>query len=1375
MNNSSFVHLHNHLSYSLLDGMCKIPKLVAKAKEYGFKFLTIADHGNVDGSIKFQKECLANDITPIIACEVYITKDFTIKEKGVKSYHCLLIVKNEIGWHNLLKMLTIANINGFYYKPRLDYNTLLQYNDGLIISTACSKSFLLDDAGTECFLKIAKERDYEDVYLEIMPHLFKEQTYINDLCYSLHKKYNIPLICSNDCHYVNKEDSESHEVLLAIQTKTNMKDPKRWKFNSNEYYFKTANEMIASFEKQNQFEKFIYLQAMKNTLSLARSCNFKIPKHEMSLPQVPGLENIDEDKYLRQLVIDGYYKRVNDNIIDPIYEQRFEHELDIISRKGFTRYFLIVHDLVNWMRRNKFFMSPGRGSVGSSLIAYLIGITNVDSIKYNLPFSRFINEERVDMPDVDLDICDNRREEAISYLKSTYGEDNIANIGTFLTLKSRGIVRDVARVFDIPLKEVDEFSKTINEDIETALKEKTGETFQKKYPEVVRHALVLEGIEKSYGRHAAGIVLSKDNLKESGKCYLRLSDKSPTVNWDLGDAETQGLLKLDALGLNALSILSETNRLVLENHKIEIDFHSLELNDSKIFEELSKGNTIGVFQFGTKPMTELVKRMGIANFEEMYAAVALVRPGASDSGITDEYIERKHGKEWERKHPIYEEVTKDTYGVYCFQEQVMNIIHKVAGLPYPIADQIRKIIGKKRDSKEFEKYKDMFVGGCLKQKTLTQFDAEEFWEQLQYAASYLFNQCLCYDETIFRHKGRKKKSRLTIEEMFLIKNDVGYATRTGHLDLRSKYRNYGYGMVLSMSEDGRLRRNEIVDIYESGLMPVYELKTEDGNLLKCTMNHKIPTENGIKLLSEISVGDSLFIKGEYEKTTKKYNLYADGKVQDNLPKPGERGFQKRPNGNSVIYEDKKAQCHRDKLSCSHCQKEYSLKSRFELHHKDFDRTNNRLDNLEWLCASCHKKIHYKNGRVKIYEKGIPTKLSKIVSINYIGMERCYDVEIKDPYHNFLTGNEIVVCNSHSVEYSMLGYWTMYAKLYYPSEFIAASLTMGSDTHKPELVKEARRLGLDIIPPKIGLSDPFKWLCIGNKLHIPFNEIKGFGEKTLNKLQLPKYENGFYSNPEVKIEIKGKPKKILEEINAFDVNAELPVEAYKYFDFDLSEGGYDKLLKLLNITKEELDIDKGLRGELEGLKLIKKRKIPEVVPWEELENCKDCELREECSKPIYPSLSRFNIMIIGESGWKDEDKQGRGLVGKNGQRLWEELSKYEFNRYDFHVSSIVKCSTLQSRTPKESHIIACNKWLDMEIEFIKPFMILAMGNLNVMRFKNQKSGIMRLNATTEWNDKYGCYISWIVNPSAALRNEENNELFKLGIRNFVEKLEKLGGI
>lgn len=758
--NSDFVHLHVHDQYSKLDGVGTAEDYVRRAKVMGFKAIALTNHGNIDGLLKLQKACVIQGIKPIFGCESYIVPNLQVKIKGEKRGHICLFVKNEIGWKNLVKMLTIANLDGFYYKPRIDFDLLLYHMEGLIISSACASSFLKIKGGIEFLEIVVNDNEIEhnenpNLFLEIMPLMLEDQIAMNELNMILSEKYRIPLIATNDCHYPLPGDYIAQEVLLAIQNKAKWNDKDRWKFSINDLYLKSVNDMIDSFKNQKCVEEKVYEKAMYNTQQVADLCDFQLQKSQVFLPLIrdcdEGIEN--EFKYLRALCEEGFTNKIKDHVkMSNVYRQRFEYELEIIKQLGFMRYFLIVWELISWCKKKDIFIGPGRGSVSGSLVAYLLNITDVDPLKYGLMFERFISPTRPNLPDIDVDVEDTQREKVKQHLKDFYGEYNVANVSTFLQMKSRMVLRDVSRVFEVPINEVDFVAKTIDEDLMQGLDSTMeGLLFKVKYPQVVSIAQKLEGQIRSGGQHAAAIIISNHDLRDSDKCNLLYAkEKILAVNWDKYDAEEVGMLKLDLLGLSNLSMMKEIRNL-LRARKIDVNFNAINLEEESTLEEFNNGHCVGCFQFNTYGLRKLCIDAGVNDFYTLVIITAIYRPASLRCGMVDEFVIRKNnGYEYTHTNRVLQNILSKTYGIIVFQEQVMKIAHKIAGFSLHEADIFRKVLDK-NDPLAIVAYEKIFIDGCIKQNTLDKYEAKQLWEEIRSHGGYGFNEAHAVAYTILSY------------------------------------------------------------------------------------------------------------------------------------------------------------------------------------------------------------------------------------------------------------------------------------------------------------------------------------------------------------------------------------------------------------------------------------------------------------------------------------------------------------------------------------------------------------------------------------------------------------------------------------------------
>jgi uracil-DNA glycosylase family 4 len=1895
---SDFCHLHVHTENSILDGVGKPRQYAEAAIDLGFTHLAITDHGNVSGAIKFQTACKDVGITPIFGVEMYIVEDVASHEKGEKRGHITLLAKNDVGWTNILSLLSKSNIEGFFYRPRIEPKWLLENCDGLIIMSACASSFLTFDWG-EDLLKNLLHFKKDDLYLEVMPHDFDLQKNVNVIAQVMSNKYGLKLIATNDCfvedslvleksgikkiqdvnigdfaythegrwkkivhvnsrnlkqnekvfkikttagtssgevtgnhpyyvcnydqkkhrminfswkkaielkngdyllspkiskadvfleydkneidlldyydppvnlkkdttyivgnkeyirtirsdekniniprfleitdellsilgyyisqgslddgyqfgfsfnikkedhinlvinyfrsfgfkeyirksgnfiailyssvifynffyntcgkgsqnkhlpyfdnksfmrqfskrqllkiikeyveedghivdgliqvsasvskilsyemccvfnslgfysnperrnmmdtgwnqlylvnfsgiqayeidkifgfniikkpkiirrrfiegnkffgtrfkgleestyskkvynfeveednsytcdnfvvhncHYIRKEDEKSQEVLLAIQTNKKWNDPNRWKFQGSGYYLRTRAEMAKAFRGQNCLSNSEYKEAIENTMEVAEKCRFEIKKLPVSLPRVPKLKDREDIDALKRICEDGIYNKIEKTgKNEKKYRKRYEEELKIIVEKGYARYFLIVWDLVNWCRSNDIFVGPGRGSSGGSLICFLMGITRVDPLEFGLIFARFISPDRIDLPDIDLDFEDIKRPLVRKYFEGLYGQWSVAGVSTYSEMKGRGALRDVSRVFGVPLSDVGKATATIvtlldgeegsDHTIADAFNTfEDGKEFKKKYPEVSRIAMNLEGQIRNKGQHAAAIVISDEDLREGRRCAFTLGkDKELLVNWDKDDLEYMGLMKLDVLGLKMLTVLNDVKARVKKNHGQEINFDEIQLEGRKIFREFTKGNNIGCFQVGSQGLRKFCQRVKIDSFMELVHTTSLFRPGTLRSGAADIFIKRKHGEEdIPEQHPIIDKITKDTYGIILYQEQVMQLVHEVAGLDWKTAEKVRKIIAKSKGEEAFKEYEDQFVEGCLKRKTLSEDRARSLWNDLKSMGSYSFNKCLAGDTKVYRSSSgnHTKSPEITIKELYILWRSK---TSTGE-----KYRRKGL-YIQQLHEDGRIRPGKIKSVNYSGKQNVFEIKTSSGKIIKATKEHKFLSDNfDYVKVKDLKVGSSLFYMGDYEKTKRTPSdiprFRGEGKSYSG------NGFRFRADNigfvdgrDSTLKETKKIVFERSKGKCESCGKKiykYCKEcgriikiGRPEFSHiKSIDKFNydfvkyHSPKNILYLCNSCHKKFDYSKGERKIrHSKGRSAIKDPIVSIKPCGSEETFDIEMEGPNHNFIA-NGIISHNSHAVEYSVITFWGQWCKQNYPSEYLCSLLTYGIDKEETrnEYIEEAFRLGLEIRPPKIGISEADTWTERNGILYAPYIDIKGVGEKTAAKLSKlnDKKKKGFYKDG--KSEITPKFQKILEDINAFKdepLTDDMADSISSLLSISLVRNRMHKYKKLADLFRkahnfkyikdiDQKDIDKTHYlhfGEITEMKLgyriddkeksgsaygtikddtgntkiyfgddLYKRKksliehcegeivlclansprkagniicndawfLSEIMSGDiegldldliesnrfknnDLGQCNDCDLRKECSGPVFSSSGRSNIMIIGEAPGRDEDRLKQGFIGDSGRLLWSELNRHGYTRRDFHVTNVCKCWPSKTKTPTKPQIKKCRRWLEEEIKKISPKLVLAIGNTNIKYFTDDDSGITQKNGICEWNEEYGLWISWVIHPASVLYSPDNRSLFENGIENFVNKIKIFG--
>ncbi len=738
----SFVHLHNHSEYSLLDGASKLTNMVKKAKESGMNAVALTDHGNMFGAIEFYKLAKSQGIKPILGFEGYIspTNRFDKETKG--NYHITLLAKNQEGYKNLMKLTTFSYTEGFYYKPRIDKELLREYSDGIIAGSACLHGEiqinLLNgdyEKAKQTVLEYKEIFGKDNFFMEIMRHGLDDQKKIDADIIKLAKETDTILVATNDCHYLNKPDAIAQDALLCIQTNHLIEEKDRMKMGTDEFYFKTEEEMLAMFEDHPEF--------VENSQIIADMCNVELELGKLSPPHFKTPNGLSEKEYLKQLAYEGLEKRMQGFTDDKkaLYKDRLELELGIIEQMGFPGYFLIVWDFINYAKTNGVPVGPGRGSAAGSLVSYSLGITDIDPIEYNLLFERFLNPERITMPDIDIDFCVERRDEVIKYVKKKYGEYNVAQVITFGTMMAKAVVRDVARVLGFPYKEADRIAKMIpdKDNLEEAIKDnpqlKKEIEENGKIKKLFEISKTLEGVKRHASTHAAGVVISENPIYERCPIYKPAGEEAFVSQFSKEYLEDVGLIKFDFLGLRNLTVIDITVKLIGNN----FDISKIPLDDKETFKLLQKGDTLGVFQLESSGMQRLITDLKPTCFEDLIALVALYRPGPLGSGMVNDFIDRKHGKkEIEYPLPQLEEILKDTYGIILYQEQVMQIASKLAGYTLGEADILRRAMGKKK-KEAMEEQRVIFVERSVK-NGIDKQKAEYIFDLMAKFAEYGFNK-----------------------------------------------------------------------------------------------------------------------------------------------------------------------------------------------------------------------------------------------------------------------------------------------------------------------------------------------------------------------------------------------------------------------------------------------------------------------------------------------------------------------------------------------------------------------------------------------------------------------------------------------------------
>lgn len=826
-----FVHLHNHSEYSLLDGMLRVSerhkpsRFLRGLAESGVKAMAITDHGNMYGALDFYDCANAAGLKPIVGCEVYITEGKHTEKDKSRTGHLTLLAKNHQGYLNLMKLNSHAWVEGFYYHPRIDKELLAKYSDGLIALSGCLKGFLAQDVLHKSFEQAcALAQQYEDImgkgnyYIELMDHGIREEQEALPILKEVAKKLGIKTVATNDCHYEKKEDWQAHDVNLCISTGKTLADPNRLKMTTHELYFKSAEEMYNLFAHTPE--------SLTNTLEVAEKCNLVFPKHGFILPNFdipPQYPNTAE--YFKALCREGLNKKMKGNV-PPEYIKQLEYEFDVIIKMGFDCYFLIVQDFINWARANGIPIGPGRGSGAGSIVAYSLDITRVDPIQSKLLFERFLNPDRVSMPDLDIDMSDTGRERVIDYVRNKYGQDKVSQIITFGTMKAKLALRDVARVMGISVAETNRVAKMIPNDPKITLdgaladiKELQNEINNNPTSkQLFDMARKIEGLKRHTGIHAAGVLITRDPVSE----YIplaRAKDGSVTTQFEGEPCSNLGLLKMDFLGLRTLTVIDNAEKMIRARHNPDFDINTIPLDDKKTYELLCACQTLGIFQLESGGMRDLIKKLQPTQFSDISALVALYRPGPMESGMMDMFVRRKSGQEQiTYETPLLEDLLKDTYGCMVYQEQIMQISKTLGGFTPGEADTLRKAMGKKKLD-VMEAFGKKFVEGA-KVHQIPEKVSNHLYEQMKAFAGYGFNKSHSYAYALVSYQTAYLKANYPIEFMCAaLTNEIGH-NAIGSDDKENKIATY--------LEEAKKMGFEILppDINKS--QPEFSVETKDG-------------------------------------------------------------------------------------------------------------------------------------------------------------------------------------------------------------------------------------------------------------------------------------------------------------------------------------------------------------------------------------------------------------------------------------------------------------------------------------------------------------------------------------------------------------------
>lgn len=1186
----SFLGIHG--GYEILNGSRLYGDWCKKAKFLGCETLGILEKNTLAGVLKFQLECKKNGIKPIIGATYTV-----LRESEDYRYDLKFLVKDEIGWENLLLINKEVNVINNKY---ITEDRLPELIKGLFVIVD-PKSFDFDKLNK--FIK--QNIDFYQLDTVEFTNNDTDKKYLENL----KKFFKSPInpISIVDAYYLEQEHFETKQILNKISGVR--------EYDSENQFFKSKSEYFDELEKlfniKDESLFNIFELAIKNERWVVDGCDFMIKTGERHLPvytmteeQSAQFEN-NEDLFWN-LITDGFKSRSIPKDLVHNYMERVEKEFTVIEKGKVIDYFLILWDVINWCKTQNILTGIGRGSAPGTIIAYLLGITHLDPIQFDLLFERFLNEGRVltALPDIDVDFTGNRRDEVKHYLEHKYGETQVCSVGTYTTLKLKALLKEFGRISGEDHMEMNYITKILDLEeggmvdiFKNAVKNKRIRRFVQDNSHLINYTNYLLKQPKSPSIHAcATLILPKEKevFSWTPVKVMSLTDGQSmyVTEWEGNELEEAGFLKEDILGILQLTKFQEILALIKQETNEDIDIYNVSLDDEEVYRYFKNGWNGDVFHFGSTGLTGYCKLLQPENIEDLIAGISLFRPGSMESGFHNEYILLKEGK----REPVYDyglkEVTESTYGLYIYQEQIMKSCQVLANFTLVEADDIRKALGKMKPEL-IKSYGQQFIDKAV-ENNCPKEEAEEIWKKLARFASYGFNKCISGEERFYRLGLNKDSFRPTISEMYKIKNSKSYAEMSGHISLHDRYSQFGYGVSFSLNQEGRLVKNRIKDIRYEGQRDVFELTLINGLSIRTTDNHKFPTSNGEKLLRDIDISqDLLFYKLGYQSEDTSYGFTDKGKInnsryhsQDLVYKftlnsePGKEGFQK------INTSFTQLEYYNNNLKKSYCEICNKTNCRLEIHHKDNRHGNNEVENLITVCSSCHKKEHYKLGRVKQGQKGLLTELVQIKSIQCVGLEDVYDVEMENPYHTFTTDKGIVTCNSHASAYSVTGYISQWLKVHYPVYFWSTALKYASDKDSMKYISEINLTGnIKIMPVEINNSKDEIYTDFKNKtIFWPLLSVKQCGEKAAEQIFSLRNKDGqFFTFEEFLERNKFKSSKVTKQVienlvisGAFDQieNIEYPSQRIRLIETyrKLNKIKVDKEKDLFESNKSQLRFD-----------------------------------------------------------------------------------------------------------------------------------------------------------------------------------------------------------
>lgn len=1353
--------------------------MAEKAAQY--RALALTDHGTIAGALRFQRACERTGATPVFGVELYVG----FRDDESRNYHLTVLAKSRKGFASICKVLSKGHDSSLSRGHSLvPWEEVLMLEDVVILSGCASSPVHKKPHGPALGIELAGVFG-KDFYAEVQPlDDFEEQYKVNRDAIALAKLTLARAVVTQDCHFAEKDERELHEFILAVGSKDVWSRPDRWRFTTGLNYFMGAEEVKARLIKTGLGSVDAEL-AIKNTLEVAEKCaGWRFEKMPVELP---GAQ--DADARLIEAAQDGLRLRGKDG--ESVYMDRMATELEAFIPAGLSPYLLLVSEIVGWAKSSGILTGPGRGSAAGSVIVWALGITEIDPIRHGLSYERFFAPGReAGYPDIDVDFAARDRGLVERHLKERFGADRVARVSTYTTVGARQAIRDAGRVMEVPTRDLDEISKLVMQRIEgeqmglegVLFETDAGRRFCDRWPKAAAFALGYEGRVRQASVHAGGFVIGSEPLTDGTRGVVARREGERVVTWDKDDLEFFGLLKIDLLGLSTLDVLDETARIITAGQPQKQKWWEIDLEDPKLYEAVREGHTTGVFQFQTYGLRTFARKMKVSKFEHLVLATAAFRPGGIGQGILDQVAEVVGGEEEPPiLHPKVEALLNHSYGFLVFQDDLMKLCVVLAGWTWAEADALRRVVSKSKGEEAFKEFRESFVGGCVRQRSMGREDAEALFDSLVSFGRYGFVRCLAENTPVMTLRGPKLIGRVREGDQVFSSKGLRKVIRSSMM-VRDGWRiRTEDGREAIASEDHRFFSPDGAGIRVESLRVGSEIAVVEIPDLRSRRMHPRRALCGSTLLEASSAATKVWAMFSRRCRTKDGRLEqgpdkgtgqahsADGRRSHGAEKLDVQGRSDRANPySSEIQVLRALRFGAYPLPCASQEQEPGRQPPGEscsiVSELPFDRAlsgtrsewerrcrrEGSAARVECWVDEADEPRSYENFRLAEREEAggrDPSLASaRIASIERVGPVRMYDLGVEHP-HNFFLANGILSHNSHAVSYSAISAATLWASVYVPDAYLTALLNYGALggatdlERRDKVLDEAERLGIEVLPPDVNYSLETARLETVNKIRLGLSEIDRVGPKAIEALIEARGSKGFGTFDEVLMRVPRRKCNVGVMERLADAGAFASVGI---------EGG-------------------GLTGSPKAgsLRAVAPRVLSDVKKGALA--CNRCELRKGCKRPVPPTPGKLNLLVVGEAPGREEEHEGKGFVGPSGRLLRETLEKFGLDSDSPGYANSIACRP-KDQFPSVEFIDVC-PWVDETIKALRPAAILALGNKALYKFTQRQSGIMGMIGSKMLHGS-GAHIVFGLHPATVLYRPELSEEFESGVRKFVKLVERL---